>query len=147
MKKNEASQSFQSGHNCAQAVVSTFAPDLGLSREQALKLATGLGAGTNYNGRICGAVMGAFITLGLKYGTAEPTDRASREKLKGMLDELSTKFKKEYGSIECNQLLKSDISDPEQLQKLREENVFHTYCVKIVERVTELTEEILQQNK
>ena len=138
-----ASETFLNGFNCAQSVVSSFGPGLGISRELSLKLANGLGAGGNYNGKICGAVMGAFIILGLRYGTDSSDNIEARELLRSKLNAFSECFKKEFGSIECNDLLKTDVSKPENLQKLRDENVFHKFCTGVVSRAAEIVESII----
>lgn len=138
-----AGESFSNGFNCAQSVVSTFGPGLGISRELSLKLANGLGAGGNYNGKICGAVMGAFIVLGLKYGTDKTDNIETKELLRSKLDAFSESFIKEFGSIECNGLLKTDISKPENIQRLRDEQVFQNFCTGVVCKAAEMVENIL----
>jgi hypothetical protein len=46
MKSEAATEKFLSGYNCAQAILYAFGPGLGLDAERALKMATGLGAGS-----------------------------------------------------------------------------------------------------
>ena len=58
---------FKNGFNCSQAVFTTFAVDLGMSEEMALKVATQFGGGAR-KGEMCGAVSGALMVLGMKYG-------------------------------------------------------------------------------
>ena len=135
-----AGESFSNGFNCAQSVLSTYAPGLGVPRELSLKLAAGLGAGGNYNGKICGAVIGAFMVLGLKYGSDKADHKEARERLRSKLDAFTNDFKKEFGSIECNVLLDADISNPDDLQRLRDEQVFRKFCSKIVARVADMIE-------
>ncbi len=138
-----AGESFSNGYNCAQSIVSAFGPGLGISRELSLKLANGLGAGGNYNGKICGAVMGAFIVLGLKNGSDKANNKKAKELLKSKLDTFTADFKKEFGSIECNELLKADISNPDDLQRLRDERVFTEFCTDVVSRVAEMVENFI----
>ena len=114
-KQQLAVDTFLNNFNCAQAIVSAFGPDLNLSRENSLKLATGLGAGLNYNGKTCGAVLGAFIILGLRYGINEASDQEGKQRVREKLDRYTQHFKKEFRSIECNDLLNADISNPEEL--------------------------------
>lgn len=59
---------FKEGFSCSQAVFSTFAPQLGLECELALKVAGLFGGGMGRLGEVCGAVTGALMALGLKYG-------------------------------------------------------------------------------
>ena len=52
---DQAVATFASGLNCAQAVLATYAPGLGLERDTALKVASAFGAGMN-RAETCGAV-------------------------------------------------------------------------------------------
>lgn len=66
-KKEKALNYFSQKFNCSQAVLSTFAEELGISEELALKIGTEFGGGAR-RGELCGAVSGALMVLGLKYG-------------------------------------------------------------------------------
>ena len=66
-KSEEAVERFKKGFNCSQAVFGTFSEQVGLDCETACKVATGFGGGMRMGGT-CGAVTGAFMALGLKYG-------------------------------------------------------------------------------
>ena len=57
-------------YNCAQAVLLPFAPDAGVSEEQAYKLAANFGAGMKM-ASVCGAITGGLMALGL-YGLEDP---------------------------------------------------------------------------
>ncbi|MFZ5631777.1 MAG: C-GCAxxG-C-C family protein [Bacillota bacterium] len=63
-----AVSSFQEGALCSQALFSTCAVKLGLDRETAMKIATPFGGGMARLGETCGAVTGALMVIGLKYG-------------------------------------------------------------------------------
>jgi len=68
VKLEQAVNIFKEGSNCSQAVISVYAEDFGLSRKMALKIAQVFGAGMGQMAQTCGAVTGAFMVLGLKYG-------------------------------------------------------------------------------
>lgn len=55
-------------YNCAQSIFGTYASKYGLDQDTALKIATGFGGGMGHSGRTCGAVTGAYMVLGLKFG-------------------------------------------------------------------------------
>ena len=59
---------FSDDLDCAQALVSTYGPELGLDRETAIKVADAFTGGIGRTGETCGAVTGALMVLGLKYG-------------------------------------------------------------------------------
>ena len=67
-KKKEGTATFYNGYNCAQSVLSVFAEDLGMSKDACLKLASPFGSGIAYMQETCGAVSGALMAIGLKYG-------------------------------------------------------------------------------
>jgi len=81
MNKPECSvQRFFSGFNCAQAVFSTYSSEFGLEPELALRISSSFGGGMGYIGETCGAVTGAFMLIGLKYGKVKAEDNAAKEK-------------------------------------------------------------------
>ena len=146
MFKKIASESFKNGYNCAQSLVSAFGPELGLSRELAIKMTTGLGAGINHSGNTCGAVIGAYLVIGLKYGIDEPNDKKGKEKTKELLDKFSDRFRESYPSLLCKDILGADVSKPDELELLRKEDKFANYCPHVVEIAAAIVEEILDEN-
>lgn len=144
--KKIASESFKNGYNCAQSIVSAFGPELGLSRELALKMATGLGAGINYSGHTCGAVIGAYLVIGLKHGIDKHSDKEGKEKTREILDRFSEKFKESYPSLLCKDILGADVSKPEELKMLRNEDKFANLCSHVVEVAAAIVEELLDEN-
>ncbi len=104
-KSEEAKRLFLSGYNCAQAVFLAFSKDLGLDDQTALKLSSAFGGGMGRLREVCGAVSGMFMVLGLKYGSADPTDQKAKAQLYARVQELANQFKEENGSIICRELL------------------------------------------
>jgi len=64
----EAVSCFADGFSCSQSIVSTYGTEFGVDREKALKISTGFGGGMGRLGGTCGAVTGAIMVIGLKYG-------------------------------------------------------------------------------
>ncbi|MBP3634540.1 MAG: C_GCAxxG_C_C family protein [Oscillospiraceae bacterium] len=85
------------GCNCCQAVLMSSCEQFGLTKEQAYRLAAFFGAGMR-SGEVCGAVTGALMALGLRYG-----DENNRQC--GKSQEFMRAFKQEYGSCLCRELL------------------------------------------
>jgi C_GCAxxG_C_C family probable redox protein len=141
-----ASESFKNGYNCAQSLISAFGPELGLSRELALKMATGLGAGVNYSGNTCGAVLGAFLVIGLKFGIEKPNDKKEKDKTREILDKFSEKFRETYPSLLCREILGADVSKPLELEALRKKGKFTDFCPHVVEVAAAIVEDLLDEN-
>lgn len=94
----KAAALFATGLNCAQSVYCAFAEELGMDAETAAKVSAGLGGGVGRLREVCGAVTGATLVLGMKYG---PDKTAVYEKVQ----EFAAIFKQEMGSIICRDLL------------------------------------------
>jgi C_GCAxxG_C_C family probable redox protein len=82
-KSDDALEDFKNGFTCSSAVFSSFSEELGLDPETAKKLSCGFGAGISKTGNICGAVSGAIMVIGLKYGKTKEGDEAATEKTWG----------------------------------------------------------------
>ncbi|MBO5364560.1 MAG: C_GCAxxG_C_C family protein [Clostridia bacterium] len=103
--KKKAETLFCEGYNCAQAVFLTFAEELGMERETALKLSSSFGGGMGGLREVCGAVSGMFMTAGLVKGYTGkkvPEEKAAHY---ARLQRMAEEFKKENGSIICRELL------------------------------------------
>ena len=75
----EAISRFKEDFSCAQSIFSTYAPHYGLDEDKALKISTGFGGGMARSGRTCGAVTGAYMVIGLKYGMGLSKDDDAKE--------------------------------------------------------------------
>lgn len=137
---------FNQGFSCSQAIFSTYGEALGLDREMALKIAGGFGGGMGRMGGICGAITGAFMVIGLKYGMVNVEDKAAKEKTYALVREFASQFQSRNGSIVCKELLGYDISTPEGLKAINENNLFKTLCPKFVQDSAEIIETLLNEN-
>ena len=97
-KSDKAVELFKTGACCSQAVFCAFAEDFGMDAETAMKVSAGLGGGVGRMREGCGAVTGATLALGMKYGP----DKAA---VYPHVQELCARFKAECGSIVCRELL------------------------------------------
>lgn len=140
---NQSAELFGKGYNCAQSVLAASAPNVGMDENTALKIASGFAAGLAYRGEMCGAVVGAYLAIGLKYGFTQPTEQDKKDKTYRLIGEFLEEFKKRNGSINCRELIKYDTSDPVQLKEAREQNVFSEKCPKFVQDSSEILEKIL----
>ena len=143
-KSEKAVDMFNNCFNCAQAVLGSHSIEYGLDTTVAKKIAGSFIGGIANNGEVCGAVVGALMLIGLKYGQYIEGDTDSKEKNIEMVNKYIQNFKKEYGSIICKDLLKYNISIEEEAKKARESGVFKTLCPAFVKRSVELVEEVLE---
>ncbi len=134
---------FKEGFSCSQAILSTYGPEFGLNRDTALKVAGAFGAGMGRMCETCGAVTGAFMVLGLKYGKTLAKDEQSKEKTYSLVKEFVLRFKQRNGTIVCRELLGCDLSTPEGMKHVMEKKLISTLCPKLVQDAAEIIEEIL----
>jgi C_GCAxxG_C_C family probable redox protein len=141
----EAIATYLSDFNCSQAVLSAFAPSLGIEKKYALKLTTGFGGGIAGSGELCGAVSGAYMAIGLKYGRSEPEDLNAKLKTLNFIAEFNKLFTERNGSLRCKDLLKADMSKSEGRQKLVDNNAFEKVCPTFIKDATEIVEYIFNE--
>ena len=95
--KDRAIQLFDNSYNCSQAVLCSCCKQLGLEEPTAYHLSAFFGGGMR-EGQTCGAVTGALMALGLKYG-----DENNRQCTKSV--EFLQAFHDKFGSTLCHELL------------------------------------------
>ncbi|SDN88718.1 C-GCAxxG-C-C family protein [Acetanaerobacterium elongatum] len=137
-----ALQVFDNKFNCAQAVFSAFAEDLGLDKETAYKVAGCFGGGMRC-GEVCGAVSGALMALGCKYGQTLPGDTAAKELASKKAVEFIELFKARNGSILCKELLGYNLSLPEEMKILKDKNLFATVCPRVITDAVKIAGDVL----
>lgn len=142
-KSESAVEEFTAGFSCSQAVFASHAADYGIARDEAYRLAAAFGGGMAYHDQACGAVTAALMLIGLRLGKTKSDDAAAKERTNAAVSEFITKFKESWGSIRCTELLRFNLSDPEELRRAREAGVFGTICPRFVGDAVRLLEEIL----
>ena len=141
-KSDKALELFSNNFNCSQAVLTAFAPDFGLDEQLALKLGTSFGGGAR-NGDICGAVSGALLVLGLKYGHYISSDSEKKARAYEIAVEYTKRFKEANGSIVCRDLLGYDLTKPDEMACIKEKGLFGTVCPKMIKSAVEILEGVL----
>ena len=91
------------------------------------------------NAEVCGAVSGALMVIGLKYGQVDDGKTVSYGKAVEFMD----KFKKENGSYICKEILGYDISTADGMKNASEKNLFNDICPKMVESAVKILEEMI----
>jgi len=93
-------------------------------------------------GDTCGAVAGAIMVLGLRYGSEECVTAAGRAGVYRKVEEFTRRFRERNEFLLCRDLLGVDTSTPEGLAKAKELNLFRTRCPALVEDAATILEEM-----
>ena len=135
---------FKEKFSCSQAVLSSYSDMFGLDRLTALRIAQPFGGGMAHRGETCGAVTGAFMVIGLKYGRTIAEDIEARETTYKKVHELVKRFSEKHGSIVCRELLGIDMSTEEGYNQIEELGLFDSLCPKFIRSATEILEPLLK---
>ncbi len=136
---------FRNKYNCAQSVLTAFSDTTGLSEDLCLRISCAFGSGMGRKQYICGAVTGALMVLGLKYGKGihDEEERKQNTYLKTKL--FIEEFEKEHGSSSCKDLLQGlDMNNPEDMNKIKQLGLFEKLCEQYVLTAVKLTEKLLK---
>ena len=143
-RTERAVETFKEGYNCAQAVFSTYADYFGMDRETALKMSSAMGAGVGRMREVCGAVSSMAMLAGLKEGNADPQDEAAKEHIYALVRKMSARFKEEYDTIICKELLGMDSVEESAKPSIRTAEFYETRpCAKIIACAARIIEEEL----
>ena len=102
---SQAQAYFLQGYNCAQSVLLAFAPDLGLTNDEAARMASSFGGGMGRLREVCGALSASFLILGLREGYSSPTDDEAKARQYARVQKIAAQFRAIHGTILCRDLL------------------------------------------
>ncbi len=128
---------FLQGIDCSQVVAGAFAEELEVDKELLWKVSSCFGGGMQC-AETCGAVTGALMVLGMKYGHCKEGDVFQKEMMKQKTAKFKRLFAEKYPSCICRDLLGHDISRKEELEKVMEKGLFLQFCPKVVEDTIEI---------
>ena len=136
---------FKEGFSCSQAVLAAYGKQFDLQQELALRIAGAFGGGMGRMGETCGAVTGAIMVIGLKFGCTTAGDLKARENAYAVVREFAHRFKERNVSVLCRDLLNCDISTPEGMQRAKEEGLIKQACPKFVKDSAEILDQLIEQ--
>jgi C_GCAxxG_C_C family probable redox protein len=139
---DKAAATFKEGFSCSQAVLGTYCERFGLDKKQAYRISSAFGGGMHLD-QTCGAVTGAFMVIGLKYGRTKADDVEAKMKTATTAAEFAKKFKARHGSIGCTELIGCNISTPEGFDEAKKKDLFKQVCPQYVISAAEILDEMV----
>ncbi len=141
-REEVASKKFKEGYNCAQSVIYSYADDLHIPPDVALKISNGFGAGMGRKQEVCGAIAGGIMVLSLKHGRGDNEDRQKQEVTYAKVRDLMDRFQMKHGAVSCRRLLdECELMTPEGQARFKSERM-SARCGRYVSSVMEILEEI-----
>ena len=144
-----ARDNFLEGYNCSQSVYMALAPLVGKDRMSAARTSAFLGGGICRTRNMCGAVLGMLMACGDADGNTDGADqdRKGRNYMKGR--ELMERFREEFGSLTCRELLGIDPDKKEPAQpEARTEEYYRTRpCPGFIEFAARMGQEYIDSKR
>ena len=113
---------------CCQSTLAAIQKNLELGNIDVYKSASAMAAGVAGNGEICGALLAGIMSIGIAYGrdNTEEFTRTSKtyQLARARAGSLTDKFRKEFGSLRCTDVLTKlhgrpfDLRNPEDYKQL-----------------------------
>ncbi len=131
---------------CSESCLMALAKAQDIESSLIPRIATGFGAGIGRSGETCGAVTGAVLGLGIKYG---------RDKVEPIKDrrpywyatKFLERFRHEYGELTCPALLELDIAKPADYDEYNRRNLWVHKCTKYILGATGIAWDILNEER
>lgn len=144
----KAKQNFESGYNCAQAVLLAFSDVTGLDEATAMKLAASLGGGMGRLREVCGAVSGMFLVAGLLYAEGEVVSAQEKAAHYARIQDLAARFKAETGTYICRELLEGvPATGGSQPEERTEQYYKRRPCGELCRLAADIMAEYMQEQK
>ena len=146
-RAEKAKAYFLEGYACSQAVMLAFADVCGLDETTIKKVMLPFGGGLGRLCLTCGALSGMAGVIGMVFTTDEKTPE-NKKLVYAIVQELSAKFKAQFGSLLCGELL-SGMNVPVEVGGVAETRSADYYkkrsCADMVAITAQITEEYLKE--
>lgn len=138
---SEISAMFADGLSCSQVVLGQWADELGYDQEEAHRMASAFGGGM-FRGDTCGAVTGALVAIGLKYGYSDDSPE-KKDILMNKVAQFQKEFIEKMGSTVCRELVGYDFAQDGGLARAAASGRLMTFCPMAVAIALELLDELM----
>lgn len=134
---------FASGLYCAESVLLAVAEAHGQAHPMIPRIATGFCGGVSRTSGMCGALAGGIMALGLLTGRSTPQE--TRDLCYALSHRLVGRFREQFGSTQCTEILGCDISTAAGMRSFREGGLDKKTCAPLTREAGRLVEEVLAE--
>ena len=126
-------QLYAGNYHCCEAIVLAVSEYMGKEDDLLLKVSTPFGGGMINNGATCGALLAAYICMGIFRGRS--SENESRENACVPANRIFQQFCYKYGSPNCRDIVGYDKKDPRAVE-MYGQKVKNEVCVPLTKEVT-----------
>jgi len=120
-------------HGCAETTLIVLQRAYGLPQADDSSAAMALNGGVAWSGGACGAITGAALAVGRLAARRIADHKEAKRTARSIIIRLMADFRREYGHVNCCDLLDLDISTEEGHAAFIEGQVWHTICMSQIE--------------
>ena len=107
-------------------------------------MATPFGGGVARWGTVCGTVVGGAMALGFCYGRTKAEEKEQRDKAYSKAQEMIREFEKNFGTIQCREIIHLNLLDPGDRKKFEDMNL-RKKCSQLVAKNIEAIRKLLKE--
>ncbi|MEW6366706.1 MAG: C-GCAxxG-C-C family protein [Acidobacteriota bacterium] len=131
---------FRSGFYCAESVLLAISEQMGIKSELIPRMASGFCSGVSRTCGMCGALSGAILALGLRYGRSTPD--GDLEPIYAKVQLLLARFRERFGTTNCRELIGCDLNTSEG-QRFFMEHDCETKCREITQEAARIAASLI----
>lgn len=136
-------QLHEEGFNCAETVLKTVSEEWGYDDRLIPRVATPFGGGIGRQGLLCGALTGGVMAIGLRFGRDKGDE--PRDKAYGLATVFVKGFEREFGGLNCYDLIECDLNTPEG--RARQMAIRQEKCAKFIARAVRMVLELSESGQ
>lgn len=125
---------FDEGYACSQSMLLGFANEFNIDENSAKLISSTFGGGMGRLRKTCGALTGAYMVLGLKYGNNDPKDMDTKLDAYKKVRILTERFEEIHGTSDCKQILKNYATSTQ----VKERKHHKIICRQVIGEVAEI---------
>lgn len=148
-KGERARELFLEGYSCAQSVAGAFAEEMGMPLDTVLRISMPFGGGMGQLREVCGTFSGMVLVVGQLFGDSIPKS-PNKGNVYSIVRELAVRFKAEYGTIICRELLgelAARDADPSKPSERTDEYYKKRPCAVVCAAAASILENYLTEHK
>lgn len=142
-RSTRAQDLFNTGRNCAQAVLISFAQETGFSENELARLVSGLGGGMGGMGHTCGAISGGAIAISAILGGESPHDTEKNSLARAIVGQYMLACEERFGYLTCSGLIGTNVRNEMAREEARAVGAYRLTCSGLVRGVVELLEGLI----
>ena len=126
---------------CSEAVLLSLCDHLQIRSEIVPRIATGFGAGMGGQGLVCGAISGAVMALGIKFGRDNAEKKGNKPYW--FTAEFLRRFRREWNRVTCRELTGCDLTTDAGRKKYDDNELWETKCRKLIATSSEIAYDMI----